>query len=101
MNNQETFQRIVQLISTALSIPSEIILSDSKHCEIIDARYILVKVLHRHGFYPTQIAQLLKQSPANIRHIINLYDTRLSTNKQFSYNVQTVYKALENNAFTP
>lgn len=99
MNNQETFHKLIQLISQTISIPTNTIMSSSKHCEVIDARYMLVNLLHKNGLYPSQIAELLQQTPTNVRRMINLYDIRLSTNKQFAYNAKNVQKAFENNFF--
>lgn len=58
MCKSEIFAKIIALVSKGTEIPTELIVSDNRVTEIVNARYILVYILYEKGFYPSQISSL-------------------------------------------
>ena len=54
------------------------ILGKRRFPEVIDARWIAVKLLKEEGFYKSRIAELMGMSNRNINYILFLLETRLS-----------------------
>lgn len=51
MCKSEIFAKIIALVSKGTEIPTELIVSDNRVTEIVNARYILVYILYEKGFY--------------------------------------------------
>ena len=50
MCKSEIFAKIIALVSKGTEIPTELIVSDNRVTEIVNARYILVYILYEKGF---------------------------------------------------
>ena len=58
MQKLEIFKSALSTIVEETEVKEELILSGNKQEEVVDARYILVKVLSDQGLYPIQISHL-------------------------------------------
>ncbi len=77
----EYADNVLKLVAEELEIPECQILSKSREAEVVDARYLAVRLLHSHDIYPSRIASILGMSPRTVRHIITSFDARIQTNK--------------------
>lgn len=96
MCKSKIFADILQIVANQTEISSERILSNAKEVEIVDARAILVSILHEHGFYPKQIAYHINKTGASVRYLISTFDERRNANKMIAINMQNIRKQLEN-----
>ena len=97
MCKSEIFSKVLGIVSAEMELPEEMILSGCKSTEVVDARSILVKVLHEVGIYPVQIARMMRKTPASIRYLLTNYEQRKNANKIIEIYAQKVRKSFENN----
>lgn len=62
MSKADTFNAILEIVARETEIEAEVILSPCRRREVVDARYMLVNALQRHGFYNNSIANMMKLS---------------------------------------
>ena len=94
MCKSEIFAEIIEAVSRETEVSASQILGCSKHMEVVDARSIVVKLLHEKGLYPEQIAALLHKTAASIRYLLSNYESRKSTNKIIAIYAQNVRNIL-------
>ncbi|MCM1301892.1 MAG: hypothetical protein NC226_09240 [Bacteroides cellulosilyticus] len=98
MRKSELFAHILDCVVVETEIEKEQILSSNKNAEVVDARYILVYLLDRNGFYHREIARLSGISRQAVSRMISLFDTRLFRGgKIFEITLNRICKKLENN----
>lgn len=76
MCKSELYRQILGTVSQETEIPEERILSKAKNAEIVDARYLLVYFLWRHGFHAPVISSLMNFSRRPIEKMISQFDIR-------------------------
>lgn len=54
------------------------IISKCSEAEVVDARWICVKLLRELGYYPSRIAELMGITPRYVQYIISDFDDRLA-----------------------
>lgn len=80
MLKSEVFEKVLQEVVAQTEISRERILSQETCVEVVDARHILIYIMHTLGFYPRQIAELMNCTPANVRKALGLFRDRVSSN---------------------
>lgn len=70
------FNKILSVVAEETEIPAECILSRCKRREIVDARYILVYIMHMNGYYTSSIAAYLKFSRRAVEKMVEMFDER-------------------------
>lgn len=96
MRKEDLFQYAINLVSEITDITKENIMSKSRKIEYVDARYMIVYILHNHGLYYDEIAGMMKCTPANIRTIITNMQYRQTGNRSFRNKLKITSKYLEN-----
>ena len=81
MCKSEIFAKIIALVSKGTEIPTELIVSDNRVTEIVNARYILVYILYEKGFYPSQISSLIHKTKRSVNYMISNFHIRLKSEK--------------------
>lgn len=94
MCKSEIFAAILNIISEETELEKELILSDSKEVEIVDARYLFVHFLSLNGFYPSQIAARLMKTKRAINYMLSNFDARLETGKMIRINYDNIKNRL-------
>lgn len=74
MCKSEIFAKIIALVSKGTEIPTELIVSDNRVTEIVNARYILVYILYEKGFYPSQISSLIHKTKRSVNYMISNFE---------------------------
>lgn len=77
MNKSEIFAKILSAVSTATDVPPGTILSSNICEDTVDARYILVHLLGRHGFYPSQTASMMGCTRRCVNKLLSNFSTRV------------------------
>lgn len=85
---------IIGIVADELDVTKESILSKTRNAEIVDARYMAVKLLHCHNVYPSRIAALFNLSSRNIHYAITSFDARIQTNRSLRNSYAKLTKAL-------
>lgn len=96
MNKSEIFAKILERVSMETEVPVNLILSQAKAMEVVDARAITAYLLSEYGLYPGQIAVLLRKTPASVRYLLSAFDSRKNVNKMITIYLQNIRKSLEN-----
>ena len=96
MCKTEIFADILGAVSKETEIPKERILSESKDAEVVDARYILVKLLTDTGMYPSQIASKINKTRRAVNYIISNFSNRETAGKMLRIYLDNIKKRLGN-----
>ena len=96
MCKTEIFAHILDTVSKETEIPKERILSESKDAEVVDARYILVKLLTDTGMYPSQIASKINKTRRAVNYIISNFSSRETAGKMLRIYLDNIKKRLGN-----
>lgn len=89
----EFADRVIELVSHETDIPKEQILSRCRATEIVDARHLVIKLLHANNIYPSRIASIFNLSPRTIHYVLTAFDNRVSTNNS----LRNIYAELSKN----
>lgn len=77
MYKKNYFDRVLAVVAELSELSSEDILYGRKTDEVVDARWIIVKILHEQGYHTSKIAMLLKMTQRNVTHILTVFQDRL------------------------
>lgn len=94
---QELFARILKIVSEVTEVPPETIVSRDKHEETVDARYLLVYLLYRHGLYPSAIARYTGLSVRTVNTITSAFTQRLENRRILAVNLEETQRQLSGN----
>lgn len=97
MYKSSIFSHILAIVSEETEVSEELILSSCRQAEVVDARYILVRLLHEAGFYIRTIATLIHKTDKSVHHILSDFDNRKRYGKMLSINYEITRKELRNN----
>lgn len=89
--------QVLDLVSDETEIAKETILSKSRRAEVVDARHVVIKLLHSKDVYPKRIAEIFNLSPRTVHYIITQFDVRLQSNKALRNIFAKITKQLGNN----
>lgn len=99
MCKSRIFNEILKAVSGETEVPSDCILSSKKDEDTVDARYILVHLLSKHGISHSSIAKFINKDVRTVNNIITGFDARMRSRKMFGINLEQIKKALGNNLF--
>lgn len=77
MYKKDYFERLVSIVADLSELPSEKILHGRKTDAVIDARWIIVRILKEQGYHTANIAMLLDMTQRNVTHILTAFQDRL------------------------
>lgn len=96
MCESEIFAELLRIVSKETEISTSDILSNSKETEVVDARYLLVRLLFENGFYPSQIASHIRKTNRSVHYILSHFSDRLEVGKIFRIQYENIRKRLRN-----
>ena len=94
---EEIFARTLEVVSEVTEVPPETIVSKDKHEEAVDARYMLVYLLYKHGLYPSAIARYTGLSVRTINTITSAFPQRLESRRMLAVNLEETQRKLGDN----
>jgi hypothetical protein len=77
MYKQDYFDKVLAVVAELSELSVGNILNGRKTDEVVDARWIIVKILHEQGYHTSKIALLLHMTQRNVTHIVNIFQDRL------------------------
>lgn len=92
---EEIFAEIIKIVSQEVEITPKCILSKGKRIEVVDARYIIVKLLSKNGFYNSMIAEMMNLSIRSVRNILNSFDERIDHSHQAKFYYERIKSIYE------
>ena len=95
MYKKSYFDRVLAVVAELCELSSEDILYGRKTDEVVDARWIIVKILHEQGYHTSKIAMLLQMTQRNVTHIVNVFQDRLD---QYDSLFKATYQRARNKA---
>ena len=94
MGKQETFNKVLSIIEEETEIDRALILSGVKREEVVDARALLLYVLHDIGLYPAQIAALSGICPRCVMPFIHGFNDRKGNRRMLGIYYEKVKRKL-------
>lgn len=94
MKKLELFNRVLSLIEEETEVNRNLILSGNKREEVVDARSLLIFVLHEQGMYPQKIAELSGICARCIPPFILKFQDRMRARRILGINYENVQKKL-------
>lgn len=71
------FERLVSIVADLSEMPAENVLFGKKTDAVVDARWIIVRILKEQGYHTTNIAMLMNMTQRNVTHILTAFQDRL------------------------
>ena len=72
------FERIVKAVADAAELRPTQILSKRRFQETLDARWVVVRLMHEEGFYSSKIADHMNMTTRNVNYILFSFETRMA-----------------------
>ena len=92
MNGMEIFARILKEVCTETGISTDTLLSPEKREEVVDARYLLIRMLIEEGLYPKWIAKRIGRTARCVNYVIRNFDDRIISRKLMRINYENLKK---------
>lgn len=94
---EEIFAYILKMVSRETNLTQEMIVSKCSKAEVVDARYILAKLLYDAGFYKSQIAERhFACAQRSVFVMLGNFDDRLKYNRMMRISYERIRKILGN-----
>ena len=77
MYKKDYFERLVSIVAELSDLSAENILHGRKTDEVVDARWVIVKILYEQGYHTSKIAMSLNMTQRNVTKIVNVFQDRL------------------------
>ena len=77
MGKRDCFNAVMSVVEDLTELSKEDILGQGKTMELVDARWLCVKMLREMGLYAEQIAELMNMTPRNVGKIITNFNDRM------------------------
>ncbi len=88
---------IVDTIASETDVAVAKIISRCSESEVVEARWICVRILSEYGYYTSRIAGLMKITPRYVQYILTDFDDRAAGSPAMRKNYETIAKKLRNN----
>lgn len=91
---------VLEAVSAETDVAVSKIMSRCSEAETVDARWICVKLLSDHGYYPMRIAELIGITPRYVQYILTDFEDRMVLNRIMRKNYERVANKLRTNGET-
>lgn len=89
---------VVEQSARVAEVAAELILSDCRQSEVVEARMIAVKILADMGYSTQRLATYFHKTEPGIRRILAMYETRSSHNILIKKMAQQIRNKVETNS---
>lgn len=90
MYKLKLFQDSLSTVTEETEVEKDLILSGNKQEEVVDARSILIKIMHDQGLYPIQISHLTGICLRSVSNFLLDFPVRCNSRKIMRLNYDTV-----------
>ena len=77
MYKKDYFSRLVSAVAELSELTEDDILNGRKTDAVVDARWVIVRILKEQGYHTANIAMLLSMTQRNVTHILIAFQDRL------------------------
>ncbi len=92
MRKSEIFDIALSIVSDEMEVSKNEITSNVQTIEVVDARHVLINILHKRGIYVKQIADYLNCSTRAVNYAITNFENRQKFNPLLKNTYQYVTK---------
>lgn len=97
---QKILQSVLKIVSIETDITESEIMSKCSKSEIVDARWICVKLLKEYGYYPSKIADLMQVTPRYVQYILTDFEDRILIGNLMRINYENSRKRMRSSLET-
>ena len=90
MYKVQIFQEVLDAVINETEIDAQLILSNNKEEEVVDARSIVVKVMNEKGLYPIQISSITGLCIRSVNRFLIGFKERCNSRKIMRLNYENV-----------
>lgn len=91
------YEAVMSVVTDLTDLTEDIILNGRRTMEVIDARWLCVRLMKDIGLYPFQIAEKMSMSVRTVQYILNNFDDRMKFgDAMLKIYLQMAKKRLEN-----
>lgn len=87
---------ILEAVSNETEVGVSRIMSRFSDAETVDARWMCVKLLREHGYYPARISSLMGITPRYVQYILTDFEDRVAISRIMRNNYERAAKKLRN-----
>lgn len=84
MTNEQIYTNALAIVSDVMNISPEVICSQRRCAELVDARYMIAYILSYNGLYTSEIARIMHVTEKHARHMCNSLHDRIKSNHYFA-----------------
>ena len=77
MYKQDFFAKVLNIVASLTDLTAEQILNGRKTDEVVDARWVIVRLLSEQGYHTSKIAMLMHMTQRNVTYILTVFQDRL------------------------
>lgn len=77
MGKSEDFNKVIKVVTELTEVTEYDLRSRKRTAEVVDARWLIVRLVRDAGYYPSQIARELGLTTRWVQFIVSYFDTRL------------------------
>lgn len=77
MYKKNYFERLLAIVANLCELTKDAILYGKKTDEVVDARWIIVRILKEQGYHTAKIALLMNMTQRNVTYILTVFQDRL------------------------
>ncbi len=92
---------VMEVVTSETDVAVSKIMSRCSEAEIVDARWMCVKILSEQGYYPTRIAELMGVTPRYVQYILTDFEDRIAMSRVMRSNYERATKRLRNQEERP
>lgn len=74
---EKYYQTVMSVVSDLTDLTENEILHGKRTMEIVDARWLAVRLMRDIGLYPFQIAEMMDMTVRSVQYILNNFDDRM------------------------
>ncbi len=87
---------VIDIVARETDMSKGSIMSSTRNSEVVDARHMVIKILHSRGLYPSRIARIMGLSVRAVHYVITSFDDRMTGNKSLAMTYERIAKQLGN-----
>lgn len=77
MGKEDYYVTVMSVVTDLTDLSENEIINGRKTMEVVDARWLAVRLMRDLGLYPYQIAELMGMTTRNVTYILNNFDDRM------------------------
>lgn len=89
--------KVLEIVSFEMDVPEFKIISKCSEAEVVDARWICVKLLSQCGYYTSKIAELMRITPRYVQYMLTDFEDRIAMSRYMRNNYERVVNKFRNN----